>query len=261
MASLLIVVRKSEAIDSLSGTIREIGAEQVQFEVDGDVLPVKRSRVDGLLYHRSGPPAKTTAACVVGDAAGSRIRAAAVSLDNGRWKLRTAGGLEIEQPVEAIARFDFSQGNLRYLGDLKPETSQWTPYLGDASTSPAAKEFYRPRSDQALDGGPLRIGGKEYKKGLAMHSRTELTYRLSEPYSKFIAVAGIDDRARPGGDLQLTIYADDRTLFEGRISGKDAPQPLELDITGANRLRIVVDFGEDLDLADHLDLCEARILK
>jgi hypothetical protein len=150
---------------------------------------------------------------------------------------------------------------VKYLGDLEPESSHWTPYLGDANVSPAAAEFFRARADRSPDGGPLRVGGKDYAKGLTLHSRTEISYRLPEKFHLFRAVLGIDDRLRPGGNLRLVILGDERTLFEQTLSGKDAPRPVELDITGINRLKFLVDFGDDMDVGDWLDLCEARMLK
>ena len=50
-------------------------------------------------------------------------------------------------------------------------------------------------------------------------------------------------------------------LYRQAISGRDQPRTLDLDISGIRRLRILVDFGERLDIADHLHLCNARILK
>lgn len=120
---------------------------------------------------------------------------------------------------------------------------------------------FQPRIDRSLDGGPLQLGGTEYAKGIAAHSRTELVYRLPEKHRIFQAIAGIDDRLRPGGNVHLLILGDDRTLFEDDLSGKDAPRPLELDISGVNRLKLIVDFGDGMDVGDALDFCDARILK
>jgi len=259
----VIVLRKNEALDFISGAIVDVTPEFVNFEFDGDVIKVKMARVEGLLYHRPAkPPKAVAAACVVSDATGSRYRAAGLTLEGDKLLIRTPAGLEIARPLADIGRLDFSQGNIQYLGDLKPEALVWTPFFGEAASAAAAKEFYRPRVDRSQEGGgPLRIGGKEYKKGLALHSRTEVVYRLPEEFRSFKAIAGIDDRARPAGDVQLTILGDDRKLYEGRITGNDNPLPLDLDISGVNRLKIIVDFSEDLDLGDFLDLCEARILK
>jgi hypothetical protein len=126
---------------------------------------------------------------------------------------------------------------------------------------PTRAAWYAPRQDQNLQSGPLQIDGKRYAKGLAMHSRTELVYRLADRYRRFVAVVGIDDTARPRGNVRLVISGDDRVLFEAVVAGTDVPKPIELDMTGVRRLSILADFGDDLDVGDHLDLCEARLLK
>ncbi len=74
-------------------------------------------------------------------------------------------------------------------------------------------------------------------------------------------MAGIDDRVRPAGNVRLVISGDDRELFAQTVTGSDEPLALNVDITGVKRLKILVDFGEQLDLADCLDLCDARITK
>ncbi len=94
-----------------------------------------------------------------------------------------------------------------------------------------------------------------------MHSRSEVGYRLPGKYRRFKALVGIDDAVRPGGDAQLEIRGDGKLLWEGRIRGSEPAQPLDLDIAGVKRIDILVDFGADLDIADVVDLCEARMIK
>jgi len=256
----LIVIRKNDALDFLSGVLRDVTEDTVQFELDGEVHRIKRTKADGLFFHASGRAAVVDAPALVTDVAGSQLRAATMSLADGVLRVSTAAGVEIACPLTEVVRIDFSQGNLQYLGDLKPEATVWTPYFGSAETSPA-RELFRPRVDQSLDGGPLRLDGQEYAKGIAVHSRTEITYRLPEKFRTFQALAGIDDRLRPGGNVRLVILGDDRTLFEETLSGKDPARALKLDISGVNRLKLIVDFGDATDVGDALDLCEARIVK
>jgi hypothetical protein len=45
------------------------------------------------------------------------------------------------------------------------------------------------------------------------------------------------------------------------VTGRDKAFPVDLDITGVKRLKILVDFGEEMDIADHLNLCDARLTK
>jgi len=260
-AADLLVVRKNDALDFHSGVIRDVADDVIQFELDGELLRVKRTRADGLIYHDSARTPLAATRGNVTDATGSQWQVASLQLDGDQLRIRTAAGVEITQPLAAISRIDFSQGNLQYLSDLKPESISWAPYFGEANVSSAAQAFFQPRLDRSPDDGPLRLAGKVYNKGIAAHSRAEMTYRLPDKFRSFQALAGIDDRLRPAGNVRLTIFGDDRSLFDDTISGKDAPRPLEVDISGVNRLKLVVDFGDDLDLGDWLDLCEARILK
>ena len=129
--------------------------------------------------------------------------------------------------------------------------------------------------DKAFSGEPLQLFSsrkfpdglfkshtKEFSKGLAVHSRTLLIYRLPGDYTRFIATAGIDPRVRDGGNVRLQISGDGKILFDGAVTGKD-PEPLELDvdITGVHRLRILVDYGDQTDIADYLHLCNAKVTK
>jgi hypothetical protein len=107
----------------------------------------------------------------------------------------------------------------------------------------------------------LVLGGESYEKGLALHSRTEIVYRLPEGFRRLQMVAGIDDAVRDGGNVRLTITGDGKQLWDEALSGTDKPLPIDLDVSGVRRLTILVDFGLDLDVADHLLLCDARIVK
>ena len=61
-----------------------------------------------------------------------------------------------------------------------------------------------------------------FSKGLALRSRTELVYRLPAGFRRFTAIAGIDPATRASGNVRLSIYGDDRPLFEADIAGQRA---------------------------------------
>jgi alpha-glucosidase len=101
-----------------------------------------------------------------------------------------------------------------------------------------------------------------YETGLAIHSRTELTWDLDGEYERFAAVVGIDDAVRPGGDATLELIADGHVLETVRLTGKDDSQVLRCDLTDVKQFTIRVDFGEDgLESGDHVDLAMARVIK
>jgi hypothetical protein len=256
----LLVVRSGDGLDYHKGVLHDVTEESVRFDLDGELLPVKRSKVYGLVYRR--PPAADLppAVCRITDAAGSQWPVRSLAL-GAKLKWTTPAGLSMSQTLDDIARIDFSGGKLLYLGDLKPESVAWTPYFGGREPLPSMKRFYAPRFDSGFDSRPLLLGKMEYRKGLALYSRTEMVYRLPERFSRFLAVAGIADAVRPGGKVRLVIRGDDRILFEGGMSGNEPPQPIDLDISGVRRLTILVDFERGLNVGGQLLLCNARVVK
>lgn len=254
-----IVVRKKEALDYASGVLGDVSDQAVQFTIDGDTLSVKRSRVDGLLYFHSAGRELPAAFCRLTDASGSRIEVETATVAGDQLRLKTPSGLELGVPLAQVAGVDFK---VQYLSDLTPESVVWTPYFGQADKLDTLAAFYQPRMNQSLEGGELRLGGQIYAKGLSLHSRTEMVYRLpAGQFGSLRALAGLDDRARPAGHVRLAVYGDDRVLFEAVLTGQDEPRPVQVNLQGVRRLRVVVDFGDDLDVSDYLNLCDARLLK
>jgi NPCBM/NEW2 domain len=260
-ATDLLAVRKKDAIDFMEGTVVGMTADQVMFRVDGETIPVKRAKVDGFtLAHKSADKLPAQIA-VIEDAAGWHLNARSLALSDGQLKIKTPAGQEFTRPIDQLVRIDFSSGKITYLSDLDPQSVAWTPYFDLADASPGLAAYYAPRRDGGRENQPIRLGGKTFTKGLSLYSRTTLVYRLPPGMKTFRALAGIDDSVRPGGNVQLVISADDRKLFDQIIKGTDAPVDINLDVAGAKRLSILVDFGDDDDAGDYLNLAEARTLK
>jgi hypothetical protein len=133
--------------------------------------------------------------------------------------------------------------------------------------------FGQPRIDQSAAGGTLSLwfpdepiaegsgSFQAFDKGLAIRSRTELLYRLQRGFSRFVAVAGIEPETRASGSVILTVFGDEKLLMEAAVSGRDAPLPIELNVANVSRLKLVVDYGDNLDTGDWLNLCNARVVK
>ena len=56
-----------------------------------------------------------------------------------------------------------------------------------------------------------------------------------------------------------TRSGENRPLLDKGLAGTDEPLAVDLALEGLARLVIVVDYGPDLDIADHLDLIDAMI--
>ncbi len=256
----LLIVRSGGGLDYQKGVLHDVTEEVVRFDLDGKILPAKRAKVFGFVYHHGTTAEMPPAICRITDAAGSLWQVRSLALDKKlRWT--TPAGANVAQPCENIARIDFSAGKLLYLSDLKPDAIVWTPYFAAAEQPAAIKRFFAPRFDRGFDSAVLRLGQVDYQKGIALRSRTELIYRLPGHFGRFLATAGIADAVRPDGKVRLVIRGDDKVLFEAVLSGSDAPRPIDLDISGVRRLAILVDFADGINRGDHLLLCNARVGK
>ena len=265
----LLVVRKEDVLDFLAGTAGDVG-EKISFLLDGDDVPVAREKVYGIIFHRR-VPALPKPVCEVRLSGGDVLAITRFAWDGGDLKVRLATGADLTVPAAQLAALDFSAGKLQYLSQLEPRDVKYVPFF---------EIVWEYRRDRSLDGTPLTLAGKSYARGLALHSRTSLRYRIAGEYSRFQAVVGIDDsvsqlarrtpviseNGKPDerhtpAYVRLVISGDGKPLFESIVKGTDAPRSLDLDVTDVRDFEILVDFGNEVDIADHLDLAGARFLK
>lgn len=246
----LLVIRKDESLDHLDGVAGDVG-EKISFLLDGDEVPIAREKVYGIIFRRKAG-AVPKAAIQLDLTGGDQLQIAEVTGNATGFKVRLAAGIDAALAATDITTLDFSGGKVRYLSQLEPREVKYVPYFDLVS------EY---RRDRSLDGKPLSLGGKTYARGLAIHSKTTLRYRIAGEFTRLKAVMGIDDSVCRQYGVRVVISGDGKALFEGDVRGTDAPRPLDLDVAGVRDLEILVDFGGDLDSCDHLDLADAKLLK
>lgn len=275
LPSDLIVVSKrgGKSLDHLEGVLGKITDREVEIALGGKTVRVPRSKVAGLIYYRSDEAAAEPPAYVLIGPDGLRIAADMVRVQGDMLIASTTTDLQIAWPLAGIASVDLSAGKLLFLSDVEPAASTWRPLVGLPTAASRAAQYGRPRFNQSASGGPLTLAFpdedsavgtpelKPFAKGLAIRSRSELVYRLPRGFGRFLAVAGIEPAVAASGNVMLAIFGDDRLLVEQAIDGSDAPLPLDLDVAGVKRLKVVVDYGKNLDTGDWLNLCNARIVK
>jgi hypothetical protein len=118
------------------------------------------------------------------------------------------------------------------------------------------------RKDVNLAGGPLKMDGRTYERGLAVHSRSSLTFDLEGQYSTFEALVGFDESAKGLGRVDCRVLADDKEVYANPDLRADAPPvKLALSIAKAKRLSLVVDFGPDQDTGDRVIWANSRLFR
>jgi hypothetical protein len=109
-------------------------------------------------------------------------------------------------------------------------------------------------------GLPIRLDGTTYSNGLGVYPRSELTYDLGRQYERFVARYGIDDVCGGAGSVVFRVFRDAKRVLERQVTGRTPAQSISIDISGADRLRLVVEDvgGRSCEYADWAD---ARLLR
>jgi hypothetical protein len=109
----------------------------------------------------------------------------------------------------------------------------------------------------------LKLRGVEFPKGLGVHSKSSVTYRLDGKFRRFRAVIGIDDDAAGAGSAEFEVLLDGKSIYRsGVLTGTSPAAAIErLDVSGARLMTLRVDYATLADIQDHADWCEAVLIK
>lgn len=251
---ILLLEGDKGALMMLPGILQGFAGDKVLFKWKDKIQRVDLDLVRVIHLAGVGGEKPKPGGSIVGRK-GSAVRFSSLAMKGGRITAALVGFGEMKIDRDRVAAIRLRSPNMVNLADLKPAEVIERGFFD--------LKFPHHRN-ASVGGGPISLGGKEYRSGLGLHSFCELTYDLDGPYSQFVAVAGIDDAVRPNGSAVLTFLGDDKVLGEPiPLTGKDKqPTPVRLQLTGIKKLTIRVDFGPDgLAVGDHVDLAAARLVK
>ena len=94
-----------------------------------------------------------------------------------------------------------------------------------------------------------------------MHADCALDFTVGGHFDLFVAMIGIDGETGGKGDCIFRVLGDGQELFRQRLKGSDRPAEVRVRIAGMRTVSLVVEQGEDWDLADHADWGDARFVR
>jgi hypothetical protein len=254
-----------QALDQLEGTLLTVTDDSVQFEIDGEKVPVRREKLEGLVYYHAAKRELAQPICRLIEAGGSTWLLRDVQLADGRLTAITTGNISLNLPAGAISKIDFSVGNVAFLSDLEADSGagEIAVSLQPAAMSYKFSRVFQVRSRPPMGADSFRIAGRKFDNGLSLHSPLKLVYRVPDGFRKFIAVAGVDDSVVAPGHFNLIVSGDGKELARQAFNSDQPRQaiPLELDLNGIRRVTIALEAADGQDIGDQLDLCEARFTK
>ncbi len=111
---------------------------------------------------------------------------------------------------------------------------------------------------KAGDGHTLTLNGKTYKRGFGVHANSEIRYSLKGTNGaqcvRFTSDVGVDDEVGNKGSVVFQVFLDGVKRYDsGKLTGASATKQIDLNVTGAQELRLVVTDAGDNRYYDHAD--------
>lgn len=255
-----VVFRRLEAgVDRVTGTVDRIGPEGVTLETSLGRLTFGLDRVVAVAFSAPDPArAPDGPHHVVLAAEGSRLRGVIQEIAQDRLVLETPHGFTVALALAKVKTVLFQGGAFDFLSDLDPVE------VAERSFFPGL--VWNWQRDRTTTGNPLRLGGVEYPKGLGVHAYSALTYRLDGRYRRLRARIGIDDevsRLQTRGAVVFRVLVDGKEVYTSPlVRGLEPPLTLpDLDLSGAGRLTLIADFGDDSHAGDRADWAMAILVR
>lgn len=165
----------------------------------------------------------------------------------------------IRIPIDQIRRIEVLGGRRTWLSTVRPTDYQMTPYF----------DIRWPyRVDRNVLGGPLRMQGRTYERGVGLHSACRIAWRIEDRHTRLRCRFGIDDTAGPLADVMVRILLGDQEIVAfDRLRQGEAPReldiPLPIDRTIASFERLLtfeVEFGANGDIHDRVNIVDAALI-
>jgi hypothetical protein len=250
---LLLAQTKKGEVLAIPGILEGTEADRLRFQYQGRTRTLPLKQVEGLVMaaRPESPPEelRPTFSLPGGVTVSGRWK----DLDSSTWKVETPWGQELKLPAAEIQGVWFRGGKMTYLSDLNPSKVEETPFFSHK---------FPWRRNVNLLGEPLKMNGATFERGLAVHSRCILTYDLNGRFATFEALVGFDDAVQGKGRVDCRVFADTKEIYANPDLRADAPPvKLSLPVSGAEQLRLLVDFGRGADTGDRVIWANARLYR
>jgi hypothetical protein len=217
-------------------------------------LRIELETPPGLTVEPLDAPAGTSIA--EGASASARFRVTAAARDHG--------------PVELLARATWrSLGRSRSAETpadtaIAPPPPAGSPYLSELDWLQATNGYGPVIRDTNYVGSPLTVEGRSFARGLWTNAPAAIDYYLGGRCTRLQAAVGVDDYiaawGATRGSVTFEVWVDgERRFATGTMIGTTPAVDVDVDVTGAQAVRIVSTDAGDGKSYDHADWGDARL--
>lgn len=251
---VLVTIKGNQG--SVEGLLEGISKDGVQIFYEGKSRRISLEKVDGVVIADLQIPAAKGAQATVETIDGAKLIGVIKEMNSLGISVGLTAQAAIKVRCNQIYSFKIASDRLQYLSDLEPvEAREDTVFAVERSFKKDTSVAGQKMTLLDVNGAPVSIA-----RGIGVQSTSELTF-LNAGFDRFRAIVGIDLETKGRGDCEAIVRGDGIELWRKRIQGGQKAEEVDIDISGINKVTLIVNPGREFDLADHLDWGNARFLK
>ena len=189
---------------------------------------------------------------------GARVTLLSAESDGIRLRGTTAFGAKFDLALENLVALQVFQAQATYLSSLTPAKLESTAYADLA---------WPMQLDRSARNQPLRLrtarGVETFDNGLGTHPRTRVSFDLAGKHRTLEALVGLDAVTGKQGAARVTVLVDDQDRTPDALRNLTSAAEafsLRIDVAGAKRLTLVVDFAPAGDAHADVNWANARLI-
>ena len=251
-----VIVGIGENVVTREGLLESLTTNDLGFKYQGKSRSISMDKVRGLVMADLGIKEIDGLKATITTTNQNRWKGVIRSLKQSSLSLSIDSESSVSLPVDQIQRIEIASDRLVYLSDLQPTKVE------ESSQFVVSRKF---KKDLSIGGNPMEIldesGNKiRLSKGLGVQASSELTFE-NAGFDRIRGIVGIDLETHARGNCIAIINGDGIRLWEKNLVGGRPAIPLDIDVTGIEKITLVVSPGQEFDLADHVDWGELRLIK
>lgn len=241
-------------IRSVSGKIIGLDEQSLTFAFRGKERTITRGRIIGMVFkHASRPVPESPGIHQVIEVQGGQRLPAKIRSMTDHVAFDVIGGGLLTPPRAVVSAMRIENGRRIDLTRTMPNAEEAIPYFG-------LKLPYKVNTN--FSGKPIVLFDEQtYERGLAVHSKSRLHYKLKPNAQRFQATFGLMAPGGKLGNVQARVLGDGKTLWaQDDITPATKPIRVDVDLKGIQRLILEVDFGKGQDVGDRAAWVDPRLI-
>ena len=149
-----------------------------------------------------------------------------------------------------------------WLGTISAHAESRTVWLDEIdSHGNYVQDWGSPQINKSVVGTPLSIGGRRFERGIGGHAISRMLFEVGGKADKVEGFVGPDDANLFATDLEFKIVGDGRELWRSGVMRRgDQPKAFDVDLTGVDKVLLLIDMCDDEFMYDHADWAEVRFI-